>query len=165
MNSLIGSEGMTLVEYQGGNYGTEIYYGKVTGTKYKFSASKNKKMVDNRDLDALLDVVDHGRYMFKKVNEIPTVEPEDLIIDKAVDSKSESVEEITEEKVEESVEGMTHIEAGNVRGIGVKSVEKLREASIHYWEQFIRIPSEDLAEILDVSPEKIDEFKAQLVED
>ena len=45
-----GETGMTVLQYQGGNAGSENYYGPVTGAAYRFSSSKSKKNVDNRDL-------------------------------------------------------------------------------------------------------------------
>lgn len=70
MTALVGSDGMTAVEYVGGNFGTATYYGPITGTAYRFDAGANKKkMVDNRDLSTsdqkgLLDLREHTKTLF-----------------------------------------------------------------------------------------------------
>jgi hypothetical protein len=76
--SLIGAEGMSALEYIGGNYGTATFFGPVTGTAYRFDAAENRlKMVDNRDLttekeNGLLDLRVHTKKLFQVV---PSPEP------------------------------------------------------------------------------------------
>lgn len=79
---LVGAEGMTAVEYVGGNFGTTTYFGPVTGTGYKFDAGDNRlKMVDNRDLHTdkmtgLLDLRIHTKSQFVIAALQPMTEPE-----------------------------------------------------------------------------------------
>jgi glycosyltransferase involved in cell wall biosynthesis len=84
---LVGAEGMSLVEYLGGNVGTQTFYGPITGSGYPFSSLKNHRYVDNRDLhtnkeDGLLDLRVHTKAVFKVIPapvEEPAKEPEPVI--------------------------------------------------------------------------------------
>lgn len=58
-------EGMTLVEYTGGNVGKTPYYGPTTHTRYVVSTGAPIIYVDDRDLAAVLDMTDGGRTMFR----------------------------------------------------------------------------------------------------
>jgi glycosyltransferase involved in cell wall biosynthesis len=98
--SLAGQDGMVILEYQGANYGTTRYYGPATGVYYTFSASKRRKLVDVRDLYynagngravGLLDLVDHGAYLFKEVKQA-SITPDEPVAYKA-DADLQIVEE------------------------------------------------------------------------
>jgi len=47
--SLPGASGMIQVEYQGGNYGLQTFYGPATGTAYTFSVKHKRRNIDVRD--------------------------------------------------------------------------------------------------------------------
>lgn len=71
MNEMKGVEGMTLVQYVGGNFGLQAHYGPVTGNRYVFSAEEKDsiKWVDNRDLNTpdkkgLLQREKNRKFMF-----------------------------------------------------------------------------------------------------
>lgn len=53
MNSvnLVGQEGMTLVEYLGGNAGTQIWHSPLTNVRYVFGGKRKLGFVDNRDIE------------------------------------------------------------------------------------------------------------------
>jgi len=181
VNTLVGSVGMSLLEYQGSNYGAEVYYGPTTGIAYQFSVKKNRRYVDDRDLHAtkgvgLLDIVEHGKYMFKAIAVEPEPEPEPVVQvqSQIVEPVEDTIEEMKlEEPMEEVVvmevsslepsEDMTKIESGVIKGIGLKSVSKLEDAGIIYWEQYIDTDSDVLSKLLGISVDVIDKQKEQFV--
>ena len=70
--TLVGADGMTLVEYTGGNYGNQRLYGAATGTMYTFSASKRQRFVDNRDLSIgdgreILERYENAKLVFRSI--------------------------------------------------------------------------------------------------
>lgn len=79
---MLGTEGMTMLEYTGQNYGTTSFYGPVTKTRYSFGLTRNRGFVDNRDLrtgshknPGLLELYEGGRKLFKEI-EPPAEEPQ-----------------------------------------------------------------------------------------
>jgi glycosyltransferase involved in cell wall biosynthesis len=77
--ALAGSVGSVLLEYVGGNYGNQTFYGPVTGTGYIFSLSRKLGNVDVRDLRSerklgLLDRIENGKNLFKQVVAAPKKE-------------------------------------------------------------------------------------------
>jgi glycosyltransferase involved in cell wall biosynthesis len=72
--SLVGSSGMSLVQYMGGNYGNQTFYGPISGVGYIFSKGNSVKNVDNRDLSTnkgsgLLDLIEYGKPLFSLYKE------------------------------------------------------------------------------------------------
>ena len=165
---LVGAEGMTIVQYAGTNFGTEVYYGPVTGLAYEFSVKKNRKNVDNRDLHTekntgLLDIVDHGKYIFTLAQVAEKVIAPEVVQPSNVEAKLETF--LEEKVVVAEVEGQTEIEAGVVSGLGAARIKRLKDNGIIYWEQFLATESDQLEIILNVSKEVVAEFKDALVED
>ena len=153
-----GEFGVTSLQYNGGNYGTEPYYGPVTGIVYKFSVSKNVRNVDNRDLHTakgtgLLDLHDGPKAIFS-VYEAPASSPEP--------APEPAPEPSTEEIVEMSVAEPTPIEAGQASGIGPASVKKLSDSGIKDWETFLITSSDQLASTLGFNPSKIEDIKREI---
>jgi hypothetical protein len=101
--ALAGAEGVTALEYQGGNYGTVSYFGPVTGVGYKFDAGVNiRKTVDNRDLHTdkgtgLLDMREHTKAIFKIAPEDATLAPAPAAIQEPVPVPVSVPEPVTEE--------------------------------------------------------------------
>lgn len=118
-SAIVGAEGMTLLEYMGGNYGNQSYYGPATGTRYVFSASRRIRNVDKRDLRhqsnaGLLDLIQSGgKPMFRVIVPKPAPppppppEPEPLpepaqIIEEKVEVELAAAEDIVEEAKEKA---------------------------------------------------------------
>jgi glycosyltransferase involved in cell wall biosynthesis len=127
--TMVGSEGMSILVYQGLNHGNMTYYGPVTGSRYTFSASKPRKLVDKRDLRytrddgmklGLLDIREHGKVMFREekpkvvepVKEVvskpePVVEEENIdikIMEDAVTSREKISDLYDTDLAEETIE-------------------------------------------------------------
>jgi len=173
---VVGEEGMTILEYQGGNYGTETFYGPVTRTPYRFNSTKySKRNVDNRDLHApkgqgLLDFHNGSKPIFViwrpsepvvQVNDVPEV-PD---ISKTVEVPETA--DATSSEVNEAVMTFpirTPIESGQVKGITVKRIKALSDRGISDWESFVSSSSELLSEITGMSVEDINAIKKDLTE-
>ena len=176
VSMLIGSTGMTLIQYQGKNYGTETYFGPATGTPYSFSLKKSIRNVDNRDLHTvkktgLLDLANHGKNIFsiysqnepiveivKKVE--PTIEKQEQFVEEKDLEKYRSNQIVVELEPEQTL-----IEPGQVSGIGKLSVEKLNSYGITTWEQFYKEDSNILSNILKKSANFIESIKSEIAED
>ncbi len=75
-SSLAGREGMTLIEYIGGNHGIEPWYGEATKTRYAFGGTKRTGYVDARDVPHFLGVLEGKRPIFRLVKIVaPTPAP------------------------------------------------------------------------------------------
>ena len=63
---LLGREGMRLLEYVGGNRGSGVFWGPVTGARYKFGDNPKDKIkhVDNRDYAGMLEMWKNRRPVF-----------------------------------------------------------------------------------------------------
>ena len=167
MNVVGGEDGMTLLRYMGGNYGTEKYYGPYTGLPYKVSVSKPLINVDDRDLHSpkgtgLLDLHVGSKELFV-VEPSPEPSPEPSTVDEQ--SSPEVLEE--EESVmamlaQEEVVQSTSIESGQIKNVTAKVVEKLSLAGITTWEQFLSHDSSDLSEISGLSEDRIDEIRKEI---
>ena len=172
---VVGSEGMTLVHYEGENFGSESYFGPVTGSVYTFSATKNMKYVDKRDLrtprgTGLLDLVSHGKLVFTE-----TQAPKPAVVTTTLRAPvaEVKVEEkiaipadqpmIAETAIEDSAEE-TPIKAGDVVGIGQTSISKLFGAGIDTWEKFVNTDSSKLGLILKKSVADVEAMKSSLLE-
>lgn len=167
---VVGESGMTILEYLGGNYGNERYYGPVTGTAYKFSASSKFKNVDNRDLHTskntgLLDLHSGTKPLFRiytpPVEETKSPEPEKVAEPEVVSVPEQS---LMSSEVEEQV-SMTPILVSQVKNITATVVRRLKDSGIDYWEQFLQTSSEDLARISGLSVDRIDEVKKEISDD
>jgi glycosyltransferase involved in cell wall biosynthesis len=82
-NVLPGATGMTLIDYIGGNDGSQTYWGPITGVGYVFSKKKYRRNVDDRDLytdndKGLLDLRQNKKNLFtmaqNPVNSVPVPE-------------------------------------------------------------------------------------------
>lgn len=78
MESLVGGEGMILIEYLGGNVGKMPYYGPVTGTRYVVGGTQKQLYIDIRDAitgsksnPGFLEMTDHGAPLFRQVEGEP----------------------------------------------------------------------------------------------
>lgn len=180
-----GSEGMTTLEYMGGNYGSEFYYGPVTGTAYRFSVTKKLRNVDNRDLHSsrgtgLLDLHVGSHSLFRIYSresapdpvEVHEPEPElevrsesyltadidDVQFSTTVSSSSE-----VSEKIDSSSEG-TIIEVGQASHVGPQFVRKVKDAGITTWEQFLTHSVDELRSITGMSVEKLQTIIREITE-
>jgi GT2 family glycosyltransferase len=61
-----GEDGLTMIEYTGGNAGKSSWWGPTTGTRYEFGGSKRVGYVDNRDLAGMLDVAQGRKLIFRR---------------------------------------------------------------------------------------------------
>ena len=126
---LVGSSGMTLVEYVGGNYGEQSYYGRATGTKYVFSVQKNTRWVDDRDLEnasgtGLLQKSKGGRSLFKRANKRTTavISPQPAIEEKVAEPLKEEVVEETSD-----LNKITVFTEEDVLSLGVLGISTITE--------------------------------------
>ena len=69
-----GADGMTLIEYVGGNVGKMPWYGAVTGVRYEVGGAQKRFYIDARDAltgnrsnPGFLEIVDHGQPLFAAV--------------------------------------------------------------------------------------------------
>ena len=162
--SLPGSSGMQLLEYQGSNFGNQTYYGPVTGTIYIFSAKKNRRNVDVRDLvtqrgTGLLQLTDRGRMIFKKVKEvkpvpvpvpvpIPVPVPEPLPEPVAEIQSVVSESQVLVEESSSSEYRIAMFELTQIAGIDDETIELLMGKGIYNPERIVERSVEDLSEIL-----------------
>ena len=174
--SLIGAEGMTLLLYEGDNYGLETYFGPVTGTAYVFSKKKNVRNVDNRDLhtdrrNGLLDLALHGKPVFSvyqkpDVYQAPVVEEPvqfqqlELTVEEQIPEEKISDENIDESLDESSSE--TPIESGQVTYVSKTVVKKLADSGIVTWEQFLSVDSAVLSETTGKTLDQIESIKKEI---
>ena len=68
--SLAGSVGMPILEYQGANAGESSWWGKVTGTQYRFGGSRPRGRVDARDVPGFLELYKGKTALFVVIPEI-----------------------------------------------------------------------------------------------
>lgn len=87
---MIGTEGMTMLEYTGQNYGTTAFYGPVTKTRYNFGLSRPRGFVDNRDLTTginnrpgLMEMFEGGRKLFRTVVSEPAPEVAPMLVEES----------------------------------------------------------------------------------
>lgn len=73
----VGSEGMTLLEYQLTKAGPVVYIGAVTQQRYVFGGKHKRGLVDNRDVPGLIARIEDRRHAFgyAQVVEPPIPEP------------------------------------------------------------------------------------------
>jgi len=143
---LVGASGMILIEYQGGNFGSETYFGPVTGVAYRFSAKRRQGFVDKRDVwtenkQGLLQLHDRGKQVFiqKQVQE-PVPAPAEKVVE--VEPASDIVPELFDDFTQ-------------LKGVGKSKAQTLRKAGIHTFEQFRDTPEENLAELLNITLDKV----------
>lgn len=152
--TLVGAEGMTAVQYIGGNYGTTTFYGAATGTAYRFDAgANNQKMVDNRDLhtvknNGLLDLREHTRALFIIASEQPPLPEEKTTValgTAVVEPEAESASVVISEPVAESE----------------SVVESVAEGGI---DTIISVTSPSYKKLVDKGITTIDQLKGETVE-
>jgi glycosyltransferase involved in cell wall biosynthesis len=175
--TLSGSSGMTILQYNGENYGKEPFFGPVTGTMYVFSKTSPLRNVDNRDLHTpkfkgLLDLTLNGRPIFS-IKEIPVeaplASPPKIEVIEEIKVEEIKVEEVKVEStespaVETSTDGTT-IQDGQVEGIGKKEISKLSSSGISTWESFVLESSVSLASITGKSVDEINAMKEALTQE
>jgi len=79
--NLPGRDGMTALQYVGGNHGIESWWGPVTGQRYRAGLSQPIIYVDARDAPGLMDMMEGRRHVFKPHQaeakiEVPAAEAE-----------------------------------------------------------------------------------------
>lgn len=179
-----GTEGLVLVEYLGGNYGNQTYYGPATGSTYLFSAKKNKRWVAPKDLRfetrggvgvGLLDLVDNGRNLFKlarqpvkaKIAEATKIAKEmkppeiELAVAKLMESEKEPA------VVEDTTKMIVPVEDDYfvfVKGIGKATSTKMVTAGYYSAEQILDADPEDLKELFGWTDTKVTSVREQLVD-
>lgn len=162
---VVGSAGMTLLQYEGSNYGKETYFGPVTGVAYIFSKGSPIRNVDNRDLHTpkfkgLLDLNDHGKPVFSIFR--PLTEPAKPVEEIPVPVQVVESQEIIQSGTEESSDENSPIESGIIKGLGSKEIDKLKESGITTWGRFFYEDSVKLSDILGKSVSVIEKMKDEL---
>lgn len=163
--SLVGSEGMTLVEYLGANVGKEPFYGPATGVAYVFSTKLNVRNVDNRDVHyknntGLLDLQEHGSMIFRAYPVPATSAPSTPTVperDSVTLTESQPAVELT-------VSEGTPIKPGDVTGVTKALIQKLALAGITTWEEFVATQISSLMVILGKTSEVVENIKKQVTE-
>lgn len=129
---LVGSEGMTAVEYIGGNFGTVTFYGAVTGTAYRFDAGPNKKkMVDNRDLSTstqrgLLDMREHTKALFAISQDQPSIPAPSLPVEDVVEDEEMVSGEIEQEPGIETIVEESTATYKKLKAAGIDTIAQVR---------------------------------------
>lgn len=136
---LVGSAGMTLVEYVGGNFGEQSYYGSVTGTKYIFSAEKKRKWVDDKDLSGMLDRVRNGKRLFIKSVKKPVEQ---------ISSKVTVSEPVEESKLMEEPEPLKS-DFSEITVFSPEDIAKLEKNGVLSTTELFLKSNEELQSILD----------------
>ena len=181
VQTLSGSTGMTILQYNGENYGKEPFFGPVTGAMYEFSKTHPFKNVDNQDLHTdkykgLLDLTQNGRNIFsiKQPDPVAPVSAPVVEIPPVVESaqvvESAPVETVLESKVETSTvetppsntSDGTLIQKDQIVEITPSIIKKLKGAGISTWELFVTESSVSLSEITGLPVDTIDGIKAKL---
>lgn len=85
--NLVGQEGMTLVEYLGGNAGTQIWHSPITNTRYVFGGKRKVGFVDNRDVQWITTTFWEGD---KKLFRVASTQPEAAELDVDPDEVDEA---------------------------------------------------------------------------
>jgi glycosyltransferase involved in cell wall biosynthesis len=166
--SLSGAEGMTILLYNGENYGLEAYYGPITGVGYTFSVKKNLKNVDNRDLhtakgNGLLDLHHNGKPVFSVYSQPAPVPVPAPVPELAQEQVLETSEQVLSSTPKAPPSDESHpIEAGQLRGFGKALVGKLSAVGITTWELFLSTDSASLAETLGKSVDDIEKIKKEI---
>lgn len=164
---LIGAEGMTMVRYNGSNYGKETYFGPATGASYAFSVDRNIRNVDNRDLrtsnrTGLLDIVEKGINTFS-IYSNPQVKKEEIIKSSPV-IESEPEPEVESKPLDTVEAGKTPMEKGQNKFLTVSKLKKLADSGLNYWEQFVSESSVSLSSITGLSVTEIEAIKKEVTE-
>lgn len=76
--NLVGQEGMTLVEYLGGNAGTQTWHSPITHTRYVFGGKRKLGFVDNRDVQWITTTFWEGD---KPLFRVGKTQPAELVVD------------------------------------------------------------------------------------
>lgn len=171
--SLAGAEGMTMLLYEGDNYGLETYFGPVTGTAYVFSKKKNIRNVDSRDLttpkrNGLLDLSNHGKPVFsvyqREPAPAPVQAPKPIVEEplKVFENVTTELDEIKEEVYEEPEQ--TKIEPGQVTYVGKLAVSRLEKINVTTWEEFMLADEEVLAKAIGKTTVEIEKIKKEISE-
>ena len=102
---------MVLLQYVGGNYGDQTWWGEATGQRYVFGLSRPKGYVDAKDAKALLATRQNRKVLFQiapqplpqpevpverqvEANPEPEVEPEPMVlVTHAITTKAQQVAE------------------------------------------------------------------------
>lgn len=158
--SLAGAAGMTLVEYVGTNWGNQTFFGPVTGQIYIFSAKKNRRNVDNRDLTTdrgtgLLQITHNRKPLFKRVAVAPKIpEPEPLPVPvpapvpvAAKKVVGQKVPEPEKELVREEPKDIV-FDLSSIPGMNEEVLEALVMAGFSSPQQIVDTAVEDLSERL-----------------
>lgn len=75
-NTMLGQDGMTILEYIGTSAGDMTWRGPVTKTAYLFGGIRTRGYVDNRDVEGMLTIRDNGKPVFKiYIEPVKVVEP------------------------------------------------------------------------------------------
>ncbi len=171
---LVGSEGMTAVEYLGGNFGTQSFYGGATGTGYRFDAGSNRvKMVDNRDLHTekgtgLLDYREHTRILFKVADNQPEAAPPVVMPEPEEEPVAEAIPIPTDVGEVKVIPIPT--EVGEVKSIPLsdkinpsgKNYKKLMNAGYATVESIMTASSEEISAKTGISVDLVNALKVKI---
>ena len=178
MAGMAGTKGMVLVEYQGGNYGEETFFGAFTGSAYTFSASKRQRWVDPRDLRVetkggkpigILDIMKNGKSIFKlyrqPVAEV-AVEAAAIAAERETPAIIEEVAEtyeayIPDKAAEEKPAGDYFI---TLKGVGKATSMKLLDNGYLSMKQLAEANFYTLIEVMGWSAEKAEDIQMQASE-
>jgi len=109
-HDLPGKDGMVVLEYVGGNYGIESWYGPVTAQRYQAGLSQPVIYVDARDAPGLLAIIQGRRPVFK-VHPPPA---------KAVPNTAQAAIEITPEEAERVNPGTNSVKTKRTNPVAVQ---------------------------------------------
>lgn len=166
-----GTEGLVLLEYQGGNFGSENYFGPATGSVYTFSRKMNQRWVDPRDLHfetsagkqvGLLDLMDGNKAIFAVVRR-----PVEEKVAEATAIAEEMESPVTVDALEDTAKILEPVADDFftwIKGIGLATSKKLVAAG--YWsnEQLYEVDSDALKEDFGWSESRIQDIQSQLAE-
>jgi len=110
-----GVDGMTLIQYQGDNWGSEVFYGPVTRMPYSFGKSRPNGNVDNRDVrtgdmkkPGFLEIMHKGKHLFARVEIAPAPVVEEPVEDAQVAELRAAMEAPVDDQVDEATSQAEH---------------------------------------------------------
>ena len=68
---MAGKDGFIIIEYIGGNDGEVPYYGEESGKRYVFSKHKKYQLVDVRDKNYFLNIIENRKCQFVAIDKMP----------------------------------------------------------------------------------------------
>jgi len=143
IDSRVGVDGMTLLEYTGRSVGRTAWYGPVTRTRYVFSGLHRVNYVDSRDAPDMLKIIDDRKRVFRiyeppeEVVPVETVAPEvhgEVVLEAVVPETLIEEESEIEEAPESESEMMAIVDVGTMKIPDLQlAVKDADQAAIDAW--------------------------------